>query len=146
MSVGFSTIRPMSQETISKASAYSVNDQAAQQPAANSPMVGPAGRYQPKKKSNWFAKTLVTLAVLAAAVGLGRKYMPNTFNPDAVLKDGANLFEKGAHYVTKYIGKAGEFINTNVAKAYNWVTNLFKKDGKAQNIDDVAEELVEVVG
>ena len=84
MSVGFSTIRPMSQETISKSSAFALNNQAAQQPVANSPMAGPAGTYQPKKKSHWFAKTLATVVVLAAAAGLGRKYLPKTFNPEAV--------------------------------------------------------------
>ncbi len=131
MSVGFSTIRPMSQETISKASAYSVNGQTAAQPAAANPMVGPAGTYQPKKKSHWFAKTVVTLAVLAAAVGLGRKYLPNTFNPNAVLKDGAKWYEQGLHYATKYIGKAGEYVNTYASKAWNWVTNIFKKSEKA---------------
>ena len=126
MSVGFSTIRPMSQETISKASAYSANAQTAQQPVANSPMAGPAGGYAPKKKSHWFAKTVVTLAVLAAAVGLGRKYLPNSFNPNAALKDGASWYEKAAHYATTYIGKAGEFVNTYASKAWNWATNLFK--------------------
>ncbi len=131
MSVGFSTIRPMSQETISKASAYSANAQTAQQPAANSPMAGPAGRYEPKKKSHWFAKTIGTLVVLAAAAGLGRKYLPKTFNPEAVLKDGAKWYEKGLHYATKYIGKAGEFVNTYASKAWNWATNLFKREKAA---------------
>ena len=131
MSVGFSTIRPMSQETISKASAYSTNAQTAQQPAANSPMADPEGRYEPRKKSHWFAKTIVTLAVLAAAVGLGRKYLPNTFNPEAVLKDGAKWYEKGLHYATKYIGKAGEYVNTYASKAWNWATNLFKGEKAA---------------
>lgn len=127
MPVGFSTIRPLDPSTISKAPAYSTNNQQAQQPAASSPIDGGAA---PRKKSHWFAKTLATVVVLAAAAGLGRKFLPNTFNPELVLKDGAKWYEKGLHYAQKYIGKAGEYINTKTVAAYNAVVNLFKGKGK----------------
>lgn len=142
MSVGFSTIRPLDPSTISKAPAYSTNNQQTQQPAASSPM--DAGQPVPKKKSHWFAKTLATVVVLAAAAGLGRKFLPDTFNPELVLKDGAKWYEKGLHYAQKYIGKAGEYINTKTVAAYNWVVNLFKGKGK-EAVAEAAEATTQAV-
>lgn len=122
MSVNFSTITQMNQATISRKPAFSTESQQ-QQPSASSPMNSDG---TPKKKSHWFAKTLGTLVVLATAVGLGRKYLPNTFNPQAALAGTENLFQKGLHYAKVGIGHAGEFVNTNLSKAYAWAKNLIK--------------------
>ncbi len=131
MSNSFSTITPMNPATISRKPTYAVNSQP--QPAASTPIDAPAG--QPaKKKSHWFLKTLAAVVVLAAAVGLGRKYLPNTFDPAAKLAGTENFMQKGLYYTKLGIAKAGEFVNTYTSKAWNatknFVTNLFsKKDG-----------------
>ncbi len=122
MSVNFSTITPMSQNTISKAPTYS---NAAQQPAASTPMDAP-GQPQ-KKKSHGFRNTVLTVVVLAAATALARKFMPNTFKPDAVLKADANYVDKGLHYAKLGVAKAGEFINKYVGKAVDWAKGLIPK-------------------
>lgn len=134
MSTSFSTITPMTQATVSQKPTYSINNQ---QPAASTPMDAPYGQ-QPakKKKSHWFLKTLATVVVLAAATGLGRKYLPKTFDPAAKLAGTENIFQKGLHYVKLGVAKTGEFVNTNVGKAYdatkNFFSKLFKKGENAQ--------------
>lgn len=132
MSTSFSTITPMNPATISKKPTYAVNNQP--QPAASTPMDAPAGQPD-KKKSHWFLKTLATVVVLAAAVGLGRKYLPDTFNPAAKLSGNEGFMQKGLHYAKLGIAKAGEFVNTYTGKAYNatknFFTNLFAKKPQA---------------
>ena len=123
MSVNFSTITPMSQSTISKAPAYST---AAQQPAASNPILDHP-RYKEPKKSHWFRNTLIALVALAAATGLARKYLPGTFDPNAVLKADAGTVDKGLHYAKLGVAKAGEFINTYVGKAVDFVKGLIPK-------------------
>lgn len=123
MPTNFSTITPLSTSTISKKPAFSVNNQ---QPAASSPVN--TFEAEPKKKNNhWFLKTLATVAVVAAAVGLGRKYLPEIFNPAATLNGTENLLQKGLHYAKVYIGKAGECVNSTVSAGINFVRNLFTK-------------------
>lgn len=130
MSTSFSTITPMNPATISRKPTYAMNNNQPQ-PAASSPMDAPAG--QPaKKKSHWFLKTLGTVVVLAAAVGLGRKYLPNVFDPAAKLAGTENILQKGLYYAKLGVAKAGEFVNTYVGKAYDatktFVTNLLNKN------------------
>ena len=65
---------------------------------------------------------------------MGRKYLPNTFDPAAKLAGTENFMQKGLYYTKLGIAKAGEFVNTYTSKAWNatknFVTNLFsKKDG-----------------
>ncbi|MBS4759730.1 MAG: hypothetical protein KHX03_03415 [Clostridium sp.] len=122
MSANFSTITPMSQNTISKVPTYS---NASQQPAASTPMDAP-GQSQ-KKKSHGFRNTVLTVIVLAAATALARKFMPTTFDPKAVLKADANYVDKGIHYAKLGVAKAGEFINTYAGKAIDWVKGLIPK-------------------
>ncbi len=125
MSTSFSTITPMNPATISKKPTYAVNSQP--QPAASTPMDAPYGQEPAKKKSNWFLKTLTAVVVLAAATALGRKFLPETFNPAAKLADNANLWQKGLHYAKLGVAKTGEFINTNIEKAYEATKNFFNK-------------------
>ncbi len=122
MSVGFSTIRPLDPSTISKAPAFSVAPQ--QSPVASSPIDG--GKTE-TKKSHWFRNTIITLAVLTAAVGLGRKYLPQVFNSSATLTGNENIMQKGLHYVKKYIGVAGDYVNTYAAKAVQLVKDGWNK-------------------
>ncbi len=126
MSVNFSTITPMSQNTISKPPAYAATG--TQQPQASSPMTSG----QPKqKKSHWFRNTLITAVVLGAGAALGAKYAPKIFDSKATLAAGAKWHEQGLHYAKKYIGVAGEFINSNITKGVDWAKKLFasKKTG-----------------
>lgn len=128
MSVGFSTIRPMDPATISRVPSYSTTTNNA--PAASSPMdAGTA----PKKKSQWFLKTIATVAVVAAAVGLGRKYLPAVFDPAITIAKDAKWHQKAIGYAKKYIGVAGQYINEYAGKAvdyvkkgWNFVANKFK--------------------
>ena len=113
MSVSFSTIRPMSQATISKQPTYSSVTTAA------SPM--DAGQTVTKKKSGWFKKTIIGLLVAATAVALGQRFLPSVFNGSATLASGAKWYEKGLHYAKKGIGIAGEFINKYVDKGIDLV-------------------------
>lgn len=131
MSVNFSTITPMTQATISKAPAFSVNTApaAAEQPAASSPMDGAYG--QPKKKSHWFIKTLAAVVVVGAALGLGRKYGLKDFDVKKVLDKDATGMQKFTHTIKKWIAQGGDFVNEKIVGS---VLNLFK--GKK---DKVAE-------
>lgn len=115
MSVGFSTIRPMGPATISRAPSYSTTTNNA--PAASSPMDANAA---PKKKSHWFLKTLTAVAVVAAAVGLGRKYLPAVFDSAATIAKDAKWHEKALGYAKKYIGVAGDYVNTYASKAVDY--------------------------
>lgn len=115
MSVGFSTIRPMDPATISRAPSYSTTTNNA--PAASSPMDTGAA---PKKKSHWFLKTLAAVAVVAAAVGLGRKYLPAVFDSTATIAKDAKWHEKALGYAKKYIGVAGDKVIEYASKAVDY--------------------------
>lgn len=128
MSVNFSTIGQMSQATISQKPTYST-DTTGQQPAASTAMDS-QGHPKPKK-SHWFIKTLATIVVLGAAVGLGRKYGIPKFDPKAALAEGAGTMDKVKHSSQKYLAVAGDFINSNVGKAWTWCKNLVGKGEKA---------------
>ena len=128
MSTSFSTITPMNPATISKKPAYSINNQP--QPAASTP-IEPQEQQPAKKKSRWVLKTLAAVVVLAAAAGLGRKYLPETFDPAAKLAGDENILKKGLYYAKLGVAKAGEFINTNAEKLWEGAKNLFKKSDAA---------------
>lgn len=122
MSSSFSTITPLNTSTISKMPAYASNNQPqAQQPAASNPLDAYSA---PKKKSHWFLKTIATLAVLTAAVGLGRKFLPNVFDSAATVAKDANIFKKGLEYTKLGIAKAGDFVNKYAEMAYKWVLEI----------------------
>lgn len=123
MSVNFSTITPMNPATISKAPTYTTAA-ASQEPAASNPILNHP-RYQEPKKSHWFRNTLITLVAVAAATGLSRKYLPNTFNPAATLSGTEKWWQQGLHYAKLGVAKAGEFVNKYVGAAYNWVASKF---------------------
>lgn len=130
MSTSFSTITPMNPATISRMPSYAVNTPQAQ-PAASTPM--DAQYDQPaKKKSHWFAKTIGTAVVIAAAVGLARKFLPNIFDSAATVAKDANIFQKGYEYTKIGIAKAGDFVNKYAELAFNWIKdipNKFKGSG-----------------
>ena len=125
MPVNFSTITPMSQATISKMPAYTN----VQQNVASSPMTASE---QPKKKSHWFAKTLLFAAVVlgAAAALRGKVDVFKNFDKSGALADGAKFMEKAAHYGKKAVAVVGDFVIENGTKAYNFCvekgSNLFK--------------------
>lgn len=124
MSVNFSTITPMNQATISKPPAFTTTPAAvAEQPAASTSMDGG----KPHKKSHWFRNTLITLVVIAAATGLGRKYMPTTFDPAAKLAGTEKWYQQGLHYAKLGVAKAGEFVNKYVGQAYTYIASKFAK-------------------
>ena len=128
MSVGFSTIRPMDPATISKAPAYSKNNQ---QPAASSPI---DDAQQPKKKkSHWFLKTLVAAAVVVGGAALlrGKVDMFKNFNPETALAEGAKFADKAKYYAQKAVAAVGDFTTKYYNKAADWVKNLIPKAEKA---------------
>ena len=124
MPTNFSTITPLNPANISRPPSFTTANTTESQPAASSPMVGepPA-----KKNSHKFLKTVGTLVVIAAALGLARKYLPNTFNPQLNLSPDAGIVDKGLYYAKKYIGVAGEHINSWTGSAINGVKGLYEK-------------------
>ena len=114
MTVGFSTIRPLEQSTISKVPTYSTTTQQ----TAASPM--DAGQTT-TKKSHWFRNTVIGLAVAATAVALAQRFLPTIFNSAATLTGAEKWYEKGMHYAKKGIAIAGEFINKYVDKGIDLV-------------------------
>lgn len=122
MSVNFSTITPMSQATISKKPAYS--NQSTAHVAST-----PIDSEQPKKSNHWFLKTLATVAVLTAAVGLlrGKVDMFKNFDVTSKLADNANLKDKAMYYGKKAIAVAGDFVNKYASLALETVKGWFPK-------------------
>ena len=123
MSVGFSTIRPMDPATISRAPSYTTNNA----PAASSPIDNGSA---PKKKSHWFLKTIATVVVVAAALGLGRKYLPTVFDSAATIASDAKWYQKAIGYTKKYLGVAGDFVNNFVKQGWEFIANKFKGGAK----------------
>ena len=124
MPTNFSTITPLNPANISRPPSFTTTNTPASQPAASSPMDGepPA-----KKKSHKFIKTVGTLVIIAAALGLARKYLPNTFNPELKLAADAGIVDKGLYYAKKYIGMAGDYINSWTGSAINGAKGLYEK-------------------
>lgn len=118
-----SGIVPMSQETISKRPKYSTSEP--QQPVAST-TVSTQDTGAKKKKSHWFLKTLATVAVVAAAVGLGRKYIPALSKIDlSVPATGAKFTEKAV----RFVAQAGETVNNYASQALNYLKSIPGKLG-----------------
>lgn len=124
MSVGFSTIRPMDPATVSRAPSFTTTNNT---PVASSPIDNGSA---PKKKSHWFLKTIATVAVVAAALGLGSKYLPSVFNSKATIASDAKWYQKAIGYTKKYLGVAGDFVNNFVKQGWEFIANKFKGGAK----------------
>ena len=124
MSVGFSTIRPMDPATVSRAPSFTTTNNT---PVASSPIDNGSA---PKKKSHWFLKTIATVAVVAAALGLGSKYLPSVFNSKATIASDAKWYQKAIGYTKKYLGVAGDFVNNFVKQGWEFIGNKFKGGAK----------------
>ncbi len=122
MAVNFSTIKPMSQSTISKAPAYTKEQSA----VASSPM---DGQQAPKKKSRWFLKTLIAAAVVLGGTAALRSKVNvfKNFNVTGKLAADAKFLDKAKFYGQKAVAVVGDFTTKYWNKAYNAVKNLFKK-------------------
>ena len=127
MSVGFSTIRPMDPATVSRAPSFTTTNNA---PAASSPIDNGSA---PKKKSHWFLKTIAAVVVVAAALGLGRKYLPTVFDSAATIASDAKWYQKAIGYTKKYLGVAGDFVINCTGKVvdyakqgWEFIANKFK--------------------
>lgn len=123
MSVNLSSgIVPLSPETISRPPKYTQTN--AQAPTASTPINEEAPK---KKNSYWFLKTVGAIVVVAAALGLGRKYIPalKNINLSEAAGEGAKWYQKGL----TYIAQAGEYINTKAANSWEWLKALPSKIG-----------------
>lgn len=114
MSVNFPNgITQVSPSTISRPPKFQLP--ADTKPAASSPINNEPTQ---KKKNHWFAKTIGAVVVIAAALGLSRAYVPALKKVD-IAADAAGIGKN----VMKYLAIAGEFINSNVMKAVDFVKN-----------------------
>lgn len=133
MSTNFSTIAPLSASTISRAPSFVKEGAAetkaepkAEQPVASSSIYDDGTK---KKKSHWFLKTIVSLAVIAGGLAAAKNYVPQLKNLDTTVKfaDVKGYKDKALYLVAKGGEKVIEYWNSG----YNWVKGLLPKGKEA---------------
>ena len=85
------------------------------------------------KKALW---TVVTLAVIAAALAALRKGLPDIFKVER--DTSLTGVKKYLDYVTTGIGKAGEYITEKCGK----LVNVFKKKNEEQGLQEIINDMI----